>query len=109
MRFLSSLILLSRKKSGNLLLYADAGTTTKKPDCRININTVHFSCPQNKTSHRSLLPISGNAGSLHAANSLERSSSEDSGLSGSPHLDGMLMRDVAVTVDKVQGWLCVTS
>ncbi|CAK8683212.1 unnamed protein product [Clavelina lepadiformis] len=43
-----------------------------------------------------------NAGSLHAANSLERSSSEDSGLSGSPHLDGMLMRDVAVTIDKVQ-------
>ncbi|XP_078494513.1 uncharacterized protein LOC100180481 isoform X2 [Ciona intestinalis] len=39
--------------------------------------------------------------SLQAGGSLERSSSEDSGLAGSPHVDSMIMREAVVSVEKV--------
>ena len=40
---------------------------------------------------------------MPAGHSLDRSSSEDSGLAASPHLDGMLLREAPVTVEKIQG------
>jgi len=39
--------------------------------------------------------------------SLERSSSEDSGLAASPHVDGMVMRETVASAEKMQGLLLV--
>ena len=55
--------------------------------------------------HKHIVYFSGAIGatSLPGRNSLERSSSEDSGMAASPHLDGMLMREIPATFDKIQG------
>ena len=52
---------------------------------------------------RFLMLVFLGASSLPASQSLERSSSEDSGLAASPHLDSMLLREAPVTVEKIQG------